>query len=260
MREKIFISYNHADEQWIEQFKRSLSIGVYKDIIEIWTDHNIETGSNWNSTIAGAIATAKLSLLLVTKRFLESKYIATKELSAILHREKEGGLEVWWVPVESVTDEKLGLVGLYGKQAAWNPKQPLAEMDEPKRVEVIEKICSNMITRLGLVGDTNRSTLDEIKNKVSEALGVNTIIKETITDGDFSIIYKAQRHRKERVVKAIIPSPRRTWLSDDFVDRAAVALDLRNPAFMRIFDHVSSDKVRCIIMEFVTAPTLQTVS
>ena len=66
MRNTIFISYSHADKQWLDRFVKALRIGVLSESYSIWSDEQIGAGREWDPQIEASIASARIALLLVT--------------------------------------------------------------------------------------------------------------------------------------------------------------------------------------------------
>src|SRR5262245_13035832 len=111
MRDTIFISYCHKDRQWLDLFVNTLKVGVLRERYSIWSDKEIPKGKALNEDIEAHISAAKIALLLVTPDFLQSEYIATKELKLILDRHTRHGLELFWVPIKPVGDSMLNIAG-----------------------------------------------------------------------------------------------------------------------------------------------------
>jgi hypothetical protein len=145
----IFISYSHADKQWLERFEKALRVGVFSESFNTWSDQQIGGGRRWEHEIEANLASARIALLLVTPKFLESTFIGTKELPAIVERNRRKGLVLQWVPVEFVPDAKLKLVGLDGIQSLWPIDRPLAGLPEGERQNAIEVISAELINSFG---------------------------------------------------------------------------------------------------------------
>jgi len=233
MREGIFISYSRADSAWRERFERSLKLATYRADLKVWSDQGIEVGSRWDTQIEDAIASSRVALLLVTYGFFESDYIAAEELGAILRRHELGGLHIWWVPIHTVSEEKLRLAGLSALQAAWDPKRPLAGLGEEEASAAVDKICGRLINALGLTANTGSTARDRLQEAVARSMGLETLVAGPLAAGDFSIVFKAQRNGAQLAVKALIPSPQREWLSEDFIGRAKLVRKRRFRTLLR---------------------------
>ena len=88
-KKKIFISYCHKDKDWLNIIMEHLDSLQYEDI-DIWFDDKIKTGEQWNPAISDAIQTSHMTICLISKHYLSSKFIRTKEVPGILNKQKEG--------------------------------------------------------------------------------------------------------------------------------------------------------------------------
>jgi TIR domain len=86
-----FISYSHEDHTMFEDFWVHLTAVQRAFAIEIWTDHKIHAGSDWEPRIATAIEAAQVFVLLISPDFIRSDYVYTKEIPAIQTRRKRAG-------------------------------------------------------------------------------------------------------------------------------------------------------------------------
>ena len=259
MRNTIFISYSHADKPWLERFENALKIGVTSELYTTWSDQQIGAGEQWERKIEANIASARMALLLVTPEFLQSTYIGTKELPAIVDRNRRKGLVLQWVPIERVTDVKLDLVGLRGIQSLWDIDRPLAELPKEERQNAIEEISAKLIKSLGLCADINTRAIDEWEVPLKVALGTTIVLGERIAYGDGSLIYKAKQDDEDIAVKVAMPSMRRAWVATDFVARANGFRKILDPLFIRICNAGSDAHIGWVTMDHVALPTLKDV-
>jgi hypothetical protein len=88
-KKKIFISYCQKDKDWLNIIMEHLDSLQYEDI-DIWFDDKIKTGEQWNPVIADAIQTSHMTICLISKHYLNSAFIRTKEVPGILNKQKEG--------------------------------------------------------------------------------------------------------------------------------------------------------------------------
>jgi hypothetical protein len=95
----VFISYSHADAEWLEKLKKFLKPLENEDKIKIWDDKEIKPGDQWEEEIEKSISAAKAAVLLVTQDFLTSKFISENELPLLLAGANERGVEIFWIAV-----------------------------------------------------------------------------------------------------------------------------------------------------------------
>lgn len=90
----IFISYSHQDEEWKYRLHQHLEALGMAECYEVWEDRQIEAGDDWFQKIQAAMSRAKLAILLVSIPFLNSKFIKSQEVPALLQQKKKAGLRI----------------------------------------------------------------------------------------------------------------------------------------------------------------------
>ena len=94
---KVFCSYSHRDEHYLESLKTWL-VGLERDgLIEQWHDRMISAGGEWEEAIAEHLETSDLILLLITPDFMASQYIYEEEISRAVEKHHRGEARV--IPV-----------------------------------------------------------------------------------------------------------------------------------------------------------------
>jgi hypothetical protein len=89
---KGFLSYSHQDMAWFEALAPHLKALKRAFDLNVWTDHQILAGSQWEIGIANAIAAADVMVLLLSPDFIGSDYVWDVELPAIRARRDAGAL------------------------------------------------------------------------------------------------------------------------------------------------------------------------
>jgi hypothetical protein len=180
MRAKVFVSYSHKDASWLNMCEKAFGRGVYAKVLEIWSDKKLTASANWPKTIEGTIASSRVALLLVSKSFLQSDFIANRELTTILNRHATGELEIWWVPIDEISDTDLRLAGLTNIHAACPANKPLSKLTAKGRAVAIDSVFKEIIKKFGLLIDTSDDVRTNLKDAVKEALGNDTVITEEV--------------------------------------------------------------------------------
>jgi len=122
IRDKVFISYSHTDQIWLEQLQTMMKPLVRSGAILPWADTLIHTGADWREQIENALRTAKVGVTLVSPNFLASDFIAEFELPALLTAAEQEGVQVCWILVSACLHETSGLSRF---QAAHDISRPL---------------------------------------------------------------------------------------------------------------------------------------
>jgi TIR domain len=144
-RSGVFVSYAHGDDdRWLDGLLAQLQPLVDRHRVRVWTDRQIAPGEDWHLRIQNALDLAKVGVMLVSPKFLESTYITSDELPKMLRAAESEGLKIFWVPVVR-TDLKANPIGRF--QAARAPDKPLAELSEAEG----EKALADIVAKLGLV-------------------------------------------------------------------------------------------------------------
>jgi TIR domain len=141
LRSCVFVSYSHRDAKWLERLRLMLSPLEAAGQVVLWDDSRIEAGDKWREEIRGAIASAKVAVLLISKHFLASEFIAKNELPPILDAAEQEGLKVLWVPVSPCL---IDATPISRYQAAWNPEHPLATFRGAGADKVLKAIADKI--------------------------------------------------------------------------------------------------------------------
>ncbi|MFO1430297.1 MAG: tetratricopeptide repeat protein [Candidatus Competibacteraceae bacterium] len=123
-RTNVFISYSHQDKKWLERLQVHLKPLEREGRLDRWDDTRIQPGANWREEIRGAIAAAKVAVLLISADFLASDFIATDELPPLLAAAQQDGVKILPVIVAPSLFAKTPALAQF--QAVNPPNKPLA--------------------------------------------------------------------------------------------------------------------------------------
>jgi TIR domain len=137
----VFISYSHEDAEWLEKLRQFLRPLEEQELIRVWDDNEIRPGSDWLGEIRKALESARVAVFLVTQDLLNSPFIRSQELPALLEAAKNKGCLIFWIAVSSSTVADSPLAKF---QAANSPTEPLDLMPEPQQNKVLVEISRKM--------------------------------------------------------------------------------------------------------------------
>lgn len=139
VRNKVFISYSHADERWLQMLQVHLAPLERQGLVLRWDDTKIEPGKNWRIEIADALRVAKAAVLLISANFMASEFIATNELPQLTDAASHEGAIIIPVIISPCILGKLSDL-----QSVNPPSKPLVDLGRGDRdrvwVKVVERI------------------------------------------------------------------------------------------------------------------------
>src|SRR5262245_25943994 len=138
VRDRVFISYSHEDQAWLEQLQTMMTPLVRSGAVLPWADTMIQTGADWREQIQAALTSAKVGVILVSPHFLASEFIAEVELPALLTAAAEQGLHVCWILISACLHETSGLTRF---QAAHDIRRPLDSLTPAELNETLATIA-----------------------------------------------------------------------------------------------------------------------
>jgi hypothetical protein len=148
-RDQVFISYCHDDNEWLKKLQTMLKPLVRNKNISVWDDTQIKPGANWKENIEGALAAAKVAVLLVSPNFLASDFIAEHELPPLLEAAEKDGLIILWVYVSSCLYDE---TEIQKYQAAHDIARPLDRLTPAEQGNVLAAICKKVKAAVTLGG------------------------------------------------------------------------------------------------------------
>lgn len=89
-RTRVFVSYSHADLEWLDRFKEHIAVLQRLNLVDIWSDDRINAGVDWEQEIENALSSARVAVLMISPAFLASEFIWTNEMPRIVAHAKQG--------------------------------------------------------------------------------------------------------------------------------------------------------------------------
>jgi len=143
IRDKVFFSYSHKDQDWLQQLKIHLTPAIRAGLLSEWDDMQIQPGAQWRDEIQAALSTAKVAVLLVSANFLHSEFITSEELPILLQAAKDEGVVIFPVIVDHCLYEESALKDY---QAANALSKPLMALEGAERSKELTEIARKILT------------------------------------------------------------------------------------------------------------------
>jgi len=137
--DKIFISYNHKDQPFLERLMVHLKPLEKQGLIDTWVDTKLLAGDKWKAEIETALKNAKVGILLISADFLASDFIIDNELPPMLQSAEEKGTLI--IPVILKPCRYLRDKNLREFQAINSPEEPLSFLNENERELIYDTIA-----------------------------------------------------------------------------------------------------------------------
>ena len=138
-RTKVFISYSHADKDWLDRLKRHLKPLVREGNLDCWDDTHIRPGDDWQQEIQNALDTAQVAVLLISADFFASDFIDETELPPLLDAAQAEGVLI--LPVIISASRFARIPSLARFQAVNPPDRPLKNMPEGEQERVLDHLA-----------------------------------------------------------------------------------------------------------------------
>ena len=135
----VFVSYAHADQDWLERFRLALSKTRENAEFRIWTDHAIEPGNNWHPKILNKLDKADIILFLITPALLVSEFISRQEIRRAIARHNQNLARVIPILIEDCNWKETPFANIQGLPKGMIPIASMADPDYSLQ-KIIEEI------------------------------------------------------------------------------------------------------------------------
>ena len=153
---RIFISYSHDDEAWKDRVVSQLGVLEHEGLLSVWEDRQIAAGDNWLPEIEAAIQSCSVALLLISAKFLTSKFILGAEVPRLLQRREHEGVRVIPVILKPCPWTRVGW--LKSIQARPKDGKPLSGMSEYDADAALAALAEEIADRLARSRRTTTNT------------------------------------------------------------------------------------------------------
>lgn len=167
-RKTVFVSYAREDRKWADELVTHLAPWIRNKRVNLWDDSRIAAGANWKDAIDAALDDAAVAVLLVSKAFFASDFIANYELPRLLARASRNELRIVWV---AVGYSAVHATTLSQFQSANEPDRPLESLGGAQRNQVMVDVATKIadaVTMRSLAGGLR--IIDETTEPLEAAL------------------------------------------------------------------------------------------
>ena len=127
---KIFMSYAHEDEAMKTELDKALVALKRNEKIDVWQDHQLLAGQEWDKGIKDELLAADIILLLISVDFNNSRYIWDKELAVAMQRHEKDEARVIPVILRSCDWHDMPYGKLQALPSGAKPVKQFADPDE----------------------------------------------------------------------------------------------------------------------------------
>ena len=159
-RNKVFISYSHAERSYLEALLPGILQAVTSRDKVLWFDEQgIDIGDEFHANIQQALAEAGVGILLLSNRFLTSPYITQHELPYLLQQAERRTLKLGCLmmsppflmrlrSMHDVVDGQPRTVNLKAYQGAHSPTEPLDSLDQARTDRDLRRLADWVAAQL----------------------------------------------------------------------------------------------------------------
>jgi hemoglobin-like flavoprotein len=256
---RLFISYSHNDEKYLEELRKYLEV---ERRLDLWSDERIEAGEDWREQISDALARADAAILLVSQDFLSSEFIRNHELPSLLESVRRRKLRLFLIPVGASTWRSAVIERF---QWVHDPAQPLRTLRPAQReqalVDINQKIGEALLAK-GAAGESSGLealcvTGEGIEQALREALPAQYELRREVARGQSATVFEAYDQLLGRTVA--IKAFEKTELSEDselyeYHVRSTAGLKHRN--ICSVYSVQMQQLPNYVITEFIAGESL----
>ncbi len=243
---RVFVSYAHEDAAWhaalIEQRIESPT-----GLVPVWSDGRIGAGDDWFGAIRDALDAATVAVLLVSRHFLRSEFIAREELPTVLKRRRSDGLTLLWVPVGDLDGADLGALRDIQALCATSEPLPARPPSLPGAARDAERALRQRI----------EAAIDPIGVPLMRSLEARYEPFTLLGRSDVAVVYRTRDRHLDRpaVIKAPVDPDGANEFARNVRDAACVADE---PHFVNLYEAVLTQQRPYCVMQYIEGQNLRT--
>jgi internalin A len=116
---RAFVSYSHADLEYLKELRNALSTLVRLNKLQIWDDRDIDAGDEWEKVIFQQLEESDIVLCLVSADFVASDFCYKKEFGAALEAHRKGEKTIVPIMLRKTDWKDLPLAEIQGTPGEW---------------------------------------------------------------------------------------------------------------------------------------------
>ena len=166
---KIFISYSHEDKEFCDEIKNYLNQLVQcGHSIDVWADHEIKAGEDWDEAIEENLNKSDIILFLLSVNFINSGYIKDNELAVGYERRQGGSAVIIPVLVSACMWEKTGLAKFQALPIDSSNKRAkyISDWGKDERATVYQSIADAIAEKASVIINNKQVLEKEISDKL----------------------------------------------------------------------------------------------
>jgi hypothetical protein len=146
-RRRVFLSYSHADREYLNRILVHLKPLEAAGLIEVWVDKRLTAGDRWKKEIETALQSSAVAIVLVSADFLASDFILNNELPPILARAERDGTRVIPIIIKPCRFDRYPKLSCF--QALNRPEYPLSGLSETEREVTFDSLAKSLEETIG---------------------------------------------------------------------------------------------------------------
>jgi hypothetical protein len=205
-RNKVFISYSHADIGWLKRLQVHLKPLEREFQTEIWDDTHIQPGDQWRTEIDTALQEARAVILLISADFLASEFINTHELPNVLEKSRREGAHIFCLILSPSRFKRTKLSEFQAVNSPDNPITSMSHNDQEATFDKVAEMIEGIFETRG-AGTSSTSVSEEVPDE-SGGFFDKREINEIITHS--GMLYENEEIEKNLLIYST--EAQKTWL------------------------------------------------